>query len=105
MALKLAKELWDRGYNYNHCDINPMSPLLTEDKGGLPKRAAERPEWALFGKVNQNMETILFRGKFFDWPDSSQLIKVKTDSKKDEMKLDVELAPADVEKMLALNTS
>lgn len=49
----------------------------TDDDSAVPKKSSERPSWALFGKVNQNMETILFREKFADWPDSSRLIKVK----------------------------
>ena len=44
-------------------------PLIQNVKG--PKR----PDWALLGKVNQNMETILFREKFLNWPDKSRLIK------------------------------
>ena len=29
---------------------------------------AQRPAWCLFGKQNQNVETVLFKGKFADWP-------------------------------------
>lgn len=42
----------------------------------------KRPEWTLFGRINQNMETILFREKFLNWPDESRLIKPEKESKK-----------------------
>ncbi|GFN99886.1 supervillin [Plakobranchus ocellatus] len=51
--------------------------ITAESDGGLPPQAPKRPSWTIFGKVNQNMETILFREKFSDWPDSSRLIGVK----------------------------
>ena len=47
------------------------------DEGGYPLKADHRPDWALLGKVNANMETTAFKEKFIDWPDSSRLIKVK----------------------------
>jgi supervillin len=44
------------------------------ESGGLPLKSEKRPPWALLGKVSQNMETILFKEKFIDWPDSSATV-------------------------------
>ena len=71
LGIKLAKDLWEKGLE----GTAPVSghPLIPELIG--PKR----PEWTLIGKVNQNMETILFREKFLNWPDKSRLIKPSTE--------------------------
>jgi supervillin len=58
-----------------------------EESGGLPMNGSQRPDWALFAKVNQNMETTLFKEKFVDWPDSARVIKVKGTSKDGENKV------------------
>lgn len=53
--------------------------MLKEDK---------RPDWHLFGRINQNMETCLFKEKFLNWPDKSRLIKTeakKSKSNNDDM--------------------
>lgn len=47
------------------------------------KSGVKRPEWTLFAKITQHMETILFREKFVDWPDYSRVIKL---SKKNDEK-------------------
>ena len=30
VAMRLARDLWNRGYDYSSSDINPLTPLLSE---------------------------------------------------------------------------
>ena len=55
-------------------DINFNNKYSTVDK---ERTGSKRPDWCLFGKVSQNLETLLFKEKFIDWPDSGRMIKVK----------------------------
>lgn len=48
------------------------------------KSGAKRPEWTLFTKITQHMETVLFREKFVDWPDYSRVIKLSTNKNDDK---------------------
>ena len=57
--------------------VNVTMCLEEGDESGYPLKADRRPDWALLGKVNANMETTAFKEKFIDWPDSSRLINVK----------------------------
>ncbi|XP_076444912.1 uncharacterized protein LOC143282905 isoform X2 [Babylonia areolata] len=104
-GMALGQKLWDKGYDYSKCAVNPMGPLRSEEDGGIPVQASKRPDWAIFGKINQNMETILFREKFSDWPDSSRLIGVKRE-KASEMKSEfADITAYDAKKMTPVNSS
>jgi len=66
-AVRLARELWGSGYDYTHCGWCPVGEELTGD----------RPSWGILGKITQNLETVLFRDKFQDWPDEAQQNRIK----------------------------
>lgn len=60
----LARELWDEGFDYTECEWSPFASLQ-----------GQRPPWALFCKITQNMEPVIFREKFLDWPDEALAAK------------------------------
>lgn len=75
-GVKLAKELWEEGFDYSECDLCPLTSFY-RNEDSKKKHDSCRPSWGLLAKVNQHMETILFREKFLDWPDFSRVIKTK----------------------------
>lgn len=99
-AAQLAQELYDNGYNYEECHMNPLDAAAyqgaREDPTPPTKSSKSRPDWSIISKVTQHMETILFREKFLDWPDYTRVIKVKNQDNKTNS---VEIVPCDAEEM------
>jgi supervillin len=85
-GLLLAKKLYEDGYDYTSCLLTPLRPRLDaelqreqqpQDLGGYFKSSKSRPKWTLFGRQSQNVETVLFREKFIDWPSQSHSTQLK----------------------------
>ncbi|KAJ8953301.1 hypothetical protein NQ314_007373, partial [Rhamnusium bicolor] len=103
LTLKLAKEMWQEGYNYTECNICPLniaSILGARQQEQLPRKADKRPEWALFAKITQHRETVLFREKFLDWPDFSRVIRVRSSDDIKEVSASYDIKPCNVIEML-----
>ncbi|CAF3541406.1 unnamed protein product [Adineta steineri] len=109
VGLQLAQQLWNDPYDFSECLINPFDPLDDKSEAGN-QTGSKRPVWCVFGKQNQNVETLLFKGKFYDWPGDLKELKPINDAANNVNRIPsarrppsiVEmLKPADVNKMLA----
>ncbi|XP_030568416.1 supervillin-like isoform X1 [Drosophila novamexicana] len=73
-AMRLAQEHFDASdaADYAQCYLNPINYAAIvgrRESTTYAKRCAQRPEWCMLGKITQNMETVLFKEKFSDWPE------------------------------------
>ncbi len=102
----LLKQVWGGGFDFTGAG-GRTNPMLSSGAVSGP-----RPTWGVHGRVTQNMETTLFKGKFVDWPESSSAKKPRM--RKDEERVmravegmsgEIEVEPFDAEEMASWRVS
>lgn len=82
LAVKLARTLWDKGFDYSEAGFCPFAsaPETTT------KLKGPRPSWALFARVNENLETALVQEKFNDWSNIQREIGLRNQQQEEVAK-------------------
>lgn len=70
-AVDAAKDLFLQEYDYSNIDVSSF---------GMESKSDKRPDWVWFTRVHQNMEPILFKDKFSNWPAFTLTRSVKNKS-------------------------
>uniref|UniRef100_H2ZGP9 HP domain-containing protein n=1 Tax=Ciona savignyi TaxID=51511 RepID=H2ZGP9_CIOSA len=87
LAVRLARTLWDQGYDYSDigfCPFGPISSASINLKG-------PRPEW---GVICENLETALIQEKFEDWSNISREV-----GDREEVSIKPEMVACDIKQM------
>ncbi|XP_067863417.1 supervillin a isoform X3 [Heptranchias perlo] len=101
VAFQLAKHLWNGTFDYTNCDINPLDP--GECNSLIPRKGQGRPDWAIFGRLTEHNETILFKEKFLDWKEATKPSQKNGVEEEQKQEHGIDLKPYNVTLMIPLS--